>query len=99
MYHPLYYFLICTIFQELSNIIKVETEEPDVLLPNRDNVLEADDSQNNEKKIVILKLLASLCEQIGPSCLKDTKQTLDFVQVYNFYLHRKCRFHYLIIRA
>lgn len=35
------------------------------------------------RKIVILNLLASICEEIGPSCLKDTHQILKFVQVRN----------------
>ncbi|XP_063440980.1 transport and Golgi organization protein 6 homolog [Mytilus trossulus] len=64
--------------KELSSIIKDEITEPSVQLPHGRNVL---DNDLCSKKIHILNLLASLCESIGPSCLTNTQQTLDFVEV------------------
>ncbi|CAG2206551.1 unnamed protein product [Mytilus edulis] len=64
--------------KELSSIIKEEITEPSVQLPHGRNVL---DNDLCSKKIHILNLLASLCESIGPSCLTNTQQTLDFVEV------------------
>ena len=67
--------------QELSSIIQGEITEPIIELHHGKNVLESDGTETNERKICILNLLACLCETIGPSCLKSTQQTLDFVEV------------------
>ncbi|XP_021372366.1 transport and Golgi organization protein 6 homolog isoform X2 [Mizuhopecten yessoensis] len=38
-------------------------------------------ADNFHRKVSVLNLLAAICEEIGPSCLKNTQQTLKFVQV------------------
>ena len=46
--------------------------------------LESDYQSKEEqfyKKLMVLNLLASVCETLGPSCIKNTKNTLDFVKV------------------
>ena len=46
--------------------------------------LESDYQSKEEqfyKKLMVLNLLASLCETLGPSCIKNTKNTLEFVKV------------------
>ena len=46
--------------------------------------IETDNQSKEEqfyRKLMLLNLLASVCESIGPSCIKNTKNTLEFVRV------------------
>ena len=79
--------------QELTDIISAETQEintggtvssPVTSAPNvlfEPEMRERQLMSNHERKMAVLNLLAAMCEDIGPSCLNDTQQTLQFIKV------------------
>ncbi|KAK3086876.1 hypothetical protein FSP39_024780 [Pinctada imbricata] len=75
--------------KSLTDIITGEVQSPgvrisaeglhgDIIRTERERTALVQDMQN---KLIILQLLALMCEDIGPTCLKNTQQTLDFVKV------------------
>ncbi|XP_033754079.1 transport and Golgi organization protein 6 homolog isoform X2 [Pecten maximus] len=78
------------LLMELTEIINREIHR-DVRVPlkmegNGQELMEAEMKEkrmadNFQRKVSVLNLLAAICEEIGPSCLKNTQQTLKFVQV------------------
>ena len=50
------------------------------------SLLDIEDRQDQElrsyqQRILVLNVLAQLCEDLGPGCIKSPSQTLKFVQV------------------
>ncbi|XP_062575035.1 transport and Golgi organization protein 6 homolog isoform X2 [Saccostrea cucullata] len=86
-------FLIFTL-KELQRIITNEISSEDNTLagssptPNSSDsqcLLDIEERHNRElrscdQKILVLNVLAQLCEDLGPSCIKSPSQTLSFVQ-------------------
>ncbi|XP_061197020.1 transport and Golgi organization protein 6 homolog [Saccostrea echinata] len=88
-------FLIFTL-KELQRIITDEISSEDDTLPGSSPtphssdsssqcLLDIEDRHNRElrsydQKVLVLSVLAQLCEDLGPSCIKSPSQTLSFVQ-------------------
>ncbi|XP_060077025.1 transport and Golgi organization protein 6 homolog isoform X2 [Ylistrum balloti] len=78
------------LLMELTDIINQEIHGDISLTLNtkqdRQDLMEAEIREKQiadsfQRKVSVLNLLAAICEEIGPSCLKNTQQTLKFVQV------------------
>ena len=86
-------YLISSVYywlQELTAILRTEVKGDSVSISSSNSEgdvlmkIESDYQSKEEqfyRKLMVLNLLASVCEALGPSCIKSTENTLKFVRV------------------
>ncbi|XP_048254734.1 transport and Golgi organization protein 6 homolog [Haliotis rufescens] len=77
------------LLQELTMMVSSQTDDEDTISvfspePGKELLmLELQDTQEVElfnRRLIVLNLLASMCEELGPSCLRKTQHILAFVR-------------------
>ena len=81
-----------TFYKELTTILRTEVKGDIISSPGESDCADNEvlmrletEYQSQEvqfyRKLLLLNLLATVCESLGPSCIKSTKNTLEFVRV------------------